>query len=303
VKKEIRIGFILVLTLAALIWGLNFLKGKNFFSRTKSYVVIYDDVSGLLKSDGVYVKGYKVGNVQSLSFTDSTLRKLTVVLAIKNNILVPKNTIAQIYSLDLIGNKAVQLYFSNEKKYLAEGDSLQGDIEISVAKQIAPYKLQAYNLLKDLDSLSEAVLRVFNPVTSNSLKEIIKNLHTATSVIVNSSDNINSTFENIETVTRNLRENNKRISEILKNLKTASDTLSQVKLLTSINKLNQTLDETHYIVSSIKNGSGTLGKLLKSDTLYNNLNKTSVDLDSLINDLKGHPDKYIRFSVFGSKKK
>lgn len=302
-KKEIRIGIILVVTLSALIWGLNFLKGRNYFSSTKSYYVIYNDVSGLLKSDGVYVKGYKIGNVRSLGFSDSTLQRLTVVLAIKKNILVPKHTIARIYSLDLIGNKAVELIFSNKKEYLNENDTLIGDIEISVAKQIEPYKIQAYNLLKDLDSLSEAVLRVFNPVTSANLKEIINNLRTTTYVISESSYDIKESFENIESVTKNIKENNIRISEIIKNLKITSDSLAQIKLQTSINKLNQTLDETHYIVSSIKNGNGTLGKLLKSDTLYYNLTKTSADLDSLINDLKNRPNRYMNFSIFGSKKK
>ena len=88
-KKEIKIGLILIFALGSLIWGLNFLKGKNFFSNTKNYYVIYDDVSGLLESNGVYVKGYKVGYVSSISFSDSTLSQLKVVLAIKNDLDVP----------------------------------------------------------------------------------------------------------------------------------------------------------------------------------------------------------------------
>ncbi len=302
-KKEIKVGIILVITLGALIWGLNFLKGNNYFSRTKSYVVIYNDVSGLLKSDGVYVKGYKVGNVESIGFTDSTLQRLIVVLAIKKNILIPKHTIARIYSLDIIGNKGVELVFSKDKNYLNENDSLIGDIEVSVAKQIEPYKIQAYNLLKDLDSLSEAVLRVFNPVTSANIKEIVKNLKTTTNLIVDNSDHINTTIENIESISQNLKDNNKNISAIIQNMKTSSDSLSQVKLQTTINKLNQTLDETQYIVSTIKNGNGTISKLIKSDTLFNSLNKTSNDLDSLVNDLKKHPKRYINISLFGSNKK
>ena len=53
----------------------------------------------------------------------------------------------------------------------------------------------------------------------------------------------------------------------------------------------------------MQNGSGTIGKLLQNDSLYNSLNKTTANLDSLITELKRNPKRYFSFSVFGGKSK
>ena len=53
---------------------------------------------------------------------------------------------------------------------------------------------------------------------------------------------------------------------------------------------------------NLKKGKGTLGQLMTNDSLFNNLNKTVLNIDSLVDDLKKNPRKYLNFSVFGSKK-
>jgi phospholipid/cholesterol/gamma-HCH transport system substrate-binding protein len=302
-KKEIKIGLILILALGSLIWGLNFLKGKNFFSKTKNYYVIYDDVSGLLESNGVYVKGYKVGYVSDISFSDSTLSQLKVVLAIKNGVHIPKGSRAKIYNLDLIGNKAVELAFSVNSKYYNEGDTIIGDIEITFAKQLEPYKVQAYNLLNSMDSLSNSIIKIFDPVTIERLRATIKNIKTTTDLIESSSNDISTIIDNFNTLSRNLVDNNKKINNILTNLNTFSDTLSKVHIQSSINKLDNLIADSHSLIMQMQNGSGTIGKLLQNDSLYNSLNKTTANLDSLITELKKNPKKYFSFSVFGGKGK
>jgi phospholipid/cholesterol/gamma-HCH transport system substrate-binding protein len=293
----------MILALGSVIWGVNFLKGRNFFSNTRLYTVMYGEVSGLLESNGVFIKGYKVGHVSDIKFSDRTMKRLRVSLAIESDIKLPKNSIARIYSVDLMGTKAVELIFSDSTKYLAAGDTLIGDIEISVAKQIEPYKLQAYNLLNSMDSLSTAVNRVFNKVTIKNLHEIIQNIRITTQVIATSLDNVTTSLNNIELITKNLKDNNKRLTNILKNLDLLSDTLAQLRLNTSINKLETLLDESNNMIQEVKKGQGTLGKLITNDTLYTNLNRTILNLDSLVRDIKEDPDRYVNFSLFGKRNK
>ena len=302
-KKEIKIGIIMALVLGSLIWGISFLKGRNFFSDKKTYFVIYDDISGLAESNGVFVKGYKVGLVRDINFLDKSLKKIKVTLAIDKNIQIPIGSIARIYSLDLIGNKAIELKFSKNAINCVEGEVLYGDLEITLSQQLEPYKIRTYNLLKSADSLANSIISVFNPSTINNLNKTLYNLKTTTDEIAQSASYINYSFQNIEAITHNLMDNNKRINTILKNMEQISDSLSQLKVQQTFDKLNITLSETNDLIAKVKSGQGTIGKLINNDSLYRNLNSAAANIDTLVKDLKNNPKKYLQFSVFGSSKK
>ncbi len=291
----------MIFTLGILIWGVNFLKGRNFFSRTYNYVVIYDDVSGLLESNGVYIKGYKVGNVHSIDFSDSTLTSLRVVLAIDKDVHIPVGTRARIYNLDLIGNKAVELIFSKSKQMHKPYDTIIGEVEITIAKQLEPYKVQAYNLLNSLDSLTHAIMRIFDPATTARIRQTVKNIETLTAGMVDNLDNTSKSIENIRVFTQNLKENNARINATISQLQAFSTGLNQLQLKQTLNQLDTVLAQTQNLLLTMQSGDGTLTKLLYSDSLYQNLQRTILQLDSLLVDIQQQPRRYLHFSVFGRK--
>ena len=53
----------------------------------------------------------------------------------------------------------------------------------------------------------------------------------------------------------------------------------------------------------MNSGNGTLSKLIKNDSLFNNLNDASKSIDLLLEDIRLNPNRYIHFSVFGKKNK
>lgn len=56
-------------------------------------------------------------------------------------------------------------------------------------------------------------------------------------------------------------------------------------------------------MSNLNSGKGTAGKLLNDDALYNNLAKTSKELELLLQDVRLNPTRYVNVSVFGKKNK
>lgn len=57
------------------------------------------------------------------------------------------------------------------------------------------------------------------------------------------------------------------------------------------------------MMTNLEQGKGSMGKLLSDDAMYNNLTKTSKELELLLQDLRLNPTRYVNVSVFGKKNK
>src|ERR1035437_2019636 len=169
--REFKIGLTFVVTLAAFYWGVNFLKGVNIFSNARKIYAIYPRVGGLMRTNPVTINGLNVGKVSKISFTNDTSRFLVVELSISMNVPIPKNSVAEIYSSDLLGSKAVEIKLGNSKEFVKNGDTLRSNakasIEDEVSKQVMPLKAKAEALMGSFDTL----LNVFNQVMNEQTKD------------------------------------------------------------------------------------------------------------------------------------
>ena len=96
ISKEIKVGLIVTGAIVAAIWGINYLNGRDLFSSSKEYFVIYDQVNGLAKSNLVKLNGYKVGQVEKISFTPDNSGHILINFAISSSVFVSEDATAVI---------------------------------------------------------------------------------------------------------------------------------------------------------------------------------------------------------------
>jgi phospholipid/cholesterol/gamma-HCH transport system substrate-binding protein len=311
IKGEVKIGLIVAITLAAVIWGFNFLKAKNVFKISTEYHVVYDDVMGLTKSNPVIVSGYKVGNIEKIYFNDHQANDLTVTISLEEDLKIPVNSVAKIISSDILGTKAIKIIFGDEDQYLGNGDTLQGAIEkdlfAQVEEEILPLKNRIESLISSIDTVALSLKEIASADTREDIKTSIDNLaQTSEDVneIVHSRKNeIKGTLANLESITSNLKKSNDEILAITKNIATISDSVANSNLTYTVNNAANTLAEAHALLESINQGKGTMGKIFSNDSLYYNFVAVTRDLELLLEDLKAHPKRYVHFSLFGKKDK
>ncbi|MNE40325.1 hypothetical protein D3C80_1343270 [compost metagenome] len=87
------------------------------------------------------------------------------------------------------------------------------------------------------------------------------------------------------------------------NFNKISDSLNKADLGKTVRNLNQTLAKVDVLMSNLNSGKGTAGKILNDEALYNNLTKTSKELELLLQDLRLYPTRYVNVSLFGKKNK
>lgn len=314
IRKEVKIGFVIIVAIGLLIWGLNFLKGNDVFRKQRYFYAIYDRVEGLVPANPVNINGLKVGQVSDLSFVSDSSATIIVKFIISSDIRIPSNTIARIYSEDLMGSKAIALKLGDSREMAQPGDTLITDIESSlmeeVNKQVQPLKRKAENLIMSIDSMVTVIQYVFNEEMRSdltksvaSISQTIRNLERTSyridTIVLTQEYKLAAIMSHIESITRNLKDNNENISRILTNFSTISDSLAKAEISETLLAANKALNNVSSVLTKIESGEGTLGMLVNDDSLYMSLSGAATELNMLVEDIKLNPGRYVRFSVFG----
>ena len=79
-----------------------------------------------------------------------------------------------------------------------------------------------------------------------------------------------------------------------KNLATITDEVARANLSGTINELQSTITSFSTLLKALERGEGSMGKLMKDDALYNNLEGATKELEALLRDIKLHPKRYFR---------
>lgn len=311
-KREYLIAIIVIFAIACLYWGIRFLKGIDIFSSKMVLYATYPRLDNLLEANPVLVNGYKIGTVNKISLIKRHGKyEVLVKMLITQKVEIPKNSIARVISTDLLGSKAIEITYGDSKELVAENDTLLSEAEQGlkevVDKRIAPLQAKIENLIGSIDSVATIITYVLN---KSSRENIIHSLESVRKAIL-SLEHTAQTFEqDADKITQIINKLNsilttldKNLPELTKNLNQLSDSLANAPLKNTIKDLNKTLAETQLLMANINEGKGTLGKLAKNDSLYNNLNKSLANLEKLLADLKEHPKRYVHFSLFGKKEK
>ena len=312
ISRELKIGLVFIPSVGIFFWGLNFLKGTDILSKKRFYYAVYDKIDGLDQANAVMVNGLKIGQVNRLSFLPGT-SKIVAELYIKNNIDIPKNSVAHIYSTDLLGSKAVEIILGDDTAFAQSGDTLTALVESSLMnqlnEQVEPLKKKAVALINSVDSVMSVIQSIFNEKTRSSLntsieniKKTLQNLEGASSnvneILKTEKSKINSIMTNLDSITLNLKENGDNITTILTNFAQLSDSLNNADIPQTLKDANTAINNINDIAEKINRGEGTIGQLFTNDSLYIQLEKSTSNLNKLLEDLRLNPKRYVKFSLF-----
>lgn len=312
ISKYTKLGALIILTLAVLIWGLNYLKGIDFFKQNTKYYVVYNRVDGLLKSSAVTMNGHKVGQVSEIDFLDDNSGKLLIAFSLEGNFRVPKGSVARIVSSDLMGTKAIHLEINKSDEYFKPNDTIPGavesDLKEQVSMQVLPLKKRAEELLASLDSAIMVVTYVFNERTRENLSESFEHINqTVTNVeqtslalrelIQKNSGNLSSIIANMDTLSTGFKSNSNNFDQIINNLKNLSDTLSNLSIGPLVSEINKAVGGLNVMIENLQETDNSAGLLLNDTQLYENLNRLTSSLDLLIKDFRNNPKRYVHFSA------
>jgi len=316
-KKEVKTGIIVVVALAMLIFGLNFLKGVNLFNHNKKIYAIYTDVQGVVPSNPVVVNGFHIGHIKTIAIEPNSSGKIVVTMQITNSdVKIPRNSIAKIFSSDFLGSKAIELDLGNSSQLIEDGDTLPSSVEETIKetvdKQVLPLKKKVESLISSLDTTIGIIDGIFSKTTQDNLTQSIQSIRISLKHIENTTVSVDdimgtekthiaSILEKIDEISTTLAGNSKNLSNIITNFSNISDSVAKANVKNTIQNADSALYYTSQIMSRINKGQGTMGMLAKDTALYSRLSGASEQLRQLLEDFRLHPKRYVHFSIFGKK--
>ena len=291
ITSEFKIGFWTIIAILVLVFGIQYLKGINSLHIGEFYYISCDNVEGLANSSPVKLNGYQVGLVRSMEYDFKNTGKIIVEINLDDsNLRIPSDSKAYIQA-DLLGTSFVILELGNSSTFLHSRDTLSGGDKMPGLLDAAQPILPAITeLMPKIDSLISGVNVLVNESKmQESLLEINKLTEQLNTTVASLNrfmkGDVNAILDNVNGLTSNVEELTGQIKD------------SDINGL--LNKATTTLESTNKLLSSLNDGEGTASKVINSSELHDQLSETIASVDSLINDIKQNPKRYINIKLFG----
>ena len=309
----VYIGITFVAAVVIFIWGYNYLKGKDLFRDQMVLHVRYHNVSGLVTANPILLNGMQIGQVSSVKFAPDYSGDIMVSLLISKPFPIPVDTKARIINATLLGDKSVELVLGKSKILAKNNDTLQGSVEVDLKEQVnaalAPIKARAEQILTNADSLITALNDALGRRGNNSLKASMQDLQSTfhnlnettaslNKMVKTNQKKIGTIISNVDSLSGTLSHNRKNIGAIVQNLKNVSDSLSSADLKGMVGNASKTLNQLQLILKKVNAGQGTAGAIMTNDSLYLEINRSVIQLQKLLKDIRQNPHRYLKFSVF-----
>jgi len=325
-RKETKIGILLIVCIIVLVWGLKFLKGLNILSPSQTFYIEYP-YAALNTSTPVTISGQQVGVVTDVFLKPEDLKTVVVEINVESIIKVPKNAEVQIIASSFLGDKQVRLHFDRPcdgGDCAKSGTYLKGR-NVGIVESM----VDAESIDDIMDRMKDGAAGIFDTLstklgeegseseTIQQMKAIVSNLDDMTrqinGLLYKSTDAMVGMMNNINNITANLAQSNDRISGILANTETLtselsksdiSGTMESTKTLmnsatetmssfeTTLASTKKSMDELTELFGGMNDSEGSLGMLIKDKEFYTNMTAATRNLDLLLQDFRLNPKRY-----------
>lgn len=310
INNETKVGVLAIVAITLLVLGFNFLKGNDVLSKTTKIYAVFDKLGSLDKSNAVKIKGLPIGSVYEFAPVDREVSAILVTISLNRDVNIPSDSRAYI-SASLVGSSTITIDMGTSNTFLKDGDTISTTVNDGLigdlTSQVNPTLSKTRDAIDSLKILIGNFNRVLDPNTQNNLQSIIANLNLTSmriqQLLAQQSGVLAASLDNVNTITGNLANNSGRINNTIANLETATGKLAAVNVQQTLDSLDRTVNNLKAFTGKLNSKEGSLGLLMNDKTLYNNLNYAIIGIETLMDDIRVNPKRYVNISVFGGRNK
>ena len=271
---ETRLGLFFALALIAGVVILELAGTRDLLNKGYPIRARFDNIQELKEGDPVKMAGVEVGHVQKIQLADN---KVEVVLNVERKASVKTDSKASIKFVGLMGQNYISLTFGST------------DAPVVTANTLLETEEQAdlNSLMVKLQNVAEGV----EGLTKNFSGENFSNLlGPFTDFIKENSPRLSAILGNLQTVSTRIARGEGTVGRMINDDALYFSTLNTVSNLNTtvadakplFDELKLTLDQARSVVTQVNEGQGTIGKLIKDETLYRETTTAMVNLREIL---------------------
>ncbi len=300
--KELKIGIWVIIAIAILFFGINYLKGVNIFKAANYYYATYQNVNGLAISAPVTLNGFKIGLVREMEYDYAHPGNVLVEISVDKDLKITEGTKAYVET-DLLGTASIVLELGTSANILAVGSTLEGAVKPGMMDAVSNELMPSVaKIFPKIDTLLTSINTV---VADPALRTAVQRLDGLTADLQRTTQNLAKMSAQLPAMTakvspilsdvKNITTN---VDSITTDLGSLSTRLAQMQVDSLVNDLQATVSNLQDLTTQLNDPHSSVGQLMNSPELYNNINSTITSLDSLFVDIKKNPKRYINVKVF-----
>ena len=292
---ELRVGIVVAIAAIILFLGIIWIKEYRFNVERYKYGVLFPNVGALGVGDPVTVLGVKKGTVESIILSGGDV---LVTFNLTTDVKLKKDAKFTVMNIGLMGERFIDVSPGHSPELLDLSRPVEGFYDTGIPEVMG----MAGQMLDEIRRLVAHLEGIFGTEWSQeSFKETIKDLRKLSADLVTlldrNKDKLEKTATDLSYASSELKvlveRNKEKLQSSVDNFTTSSAKLDTIT--TTLSSLSVSLKN---LTQKIESGQGTFGKLVNDSTLYNDLRKTTNNLDELVTDIKNNPKKYLKVSLF-----
>jgi ABC-type transporter Mla subunit MlaD len=286
-KEEIKAGTVVVVSLLILSAFIIFIGGGRLFDDYDKYSVHVMNAGGLEVGAQVRLGGVRIGRILSINPPAGPGKPVTIEIGIKKGTVLYKGTMAKITQLGFVGDIYLLLTVketTNEK--IKVGDVIPSKEQVQFDVLMA--KLEGIS--DSVDKLIKDINKIFSQKNIDGIELLVENTNEA---IVSGSASIDQVAASLKSTTDKLERVLDEVEEILKENKEEFSQLLK-KAREDVEKAGDMIESIESTAKSIEKTSETADEAIalqsqNLDNLLNTLNRTTEELQELIQEIKHKP--------------
>jgi len=296
-NNETKVGILAAIALSLFFLGFNLLKGNKVFQSGFELKSYYTNIEGLASGNPVIYNGYRVGTVKSIEM-DEQDGLLEVIFSLDKGLEIPHDSKAIIASADLLGSKAIRLERGLSRESAENGGVLTGEIEPNiqdvVLEKVFPITEDVSDLIKQMERFMGWMNNTMDASAANKLDLIMDEFVNTSRNFARSSYRVDTLLGSVQSsvygtnrIIRNLGDQTETLGKVMDNTAQFTDSLAAASgsVKSIVESSASMVESVDAITKDINEGKGSLGKLVKDDKLYNDLEYVVSQVDTLVENI------------------